>query len=467
MVDTATAEGRAFRRGSLGLRARVTVAFGFGALALSAVLSILAYGLVRNYLLDQREDGAMSQTFLNAKLVRDTLRSPDVEGSGGLTSIETPNRGGAVLRHGDRWSQNSILVGRDALPASLRDIVLEGVPARMRFNLTGEPFLAVGVPIPEVGADYFEVFSLRDVDRTLEILGYSLFGAAILTTLAGAAIGSWAAARVVRPLATVSDAAVAIAGGRLDTRLVAADDPDLAPFAESFNQMVDALHRRIERDARFASDVSHELRSPLTTLSTSLDVILARRNSLPARARAALDLLAAEVQRFQRMVEDLLEISRSDAGALELNLEEVDPAVLVHHAVDSTGQVVPIDVDPGLDGTFIRADKRRLVRVIGNLIENAAAYGGGATGVVIEKVAGGVRISVEDQGPGVPVGERDQVFERFFRGSASGRRGTGVGSGLGLALVADHVALHGGKVWVEDGPGGKGARFVVELPEAA
>jgi len=115
----------------------------------------------------------------------------------------------------------------------------------------------------------------------------------------------------------------------------------------------------------------------------------------------------------------------------------------------------------------VAADKRRLERVIANLVENAANYGGGANRVQVERDGATLRISVEDEGPGVPPEERDAVFERFFRGSASGRRRSGgQGSGLGLALVAEHVRLHGGRVWVEDRPGGPGARFVVELPLA-
>ncbi|HVF32764.1 MAG TPA: HAMP domain-containing sensor histidine kinase, partial [Acidimicrobiales bacterium] len=109
-------------------------------------------------------------------------------------------------------------------------------------------------------------------------------------------------------------------------------------------------------------------------------------------------------------------------------------------------------------------DKRRLERVLVNLVENAAAYGGGATKVEVGRRNGHVHVVVEDRGSGVPAAERTKVFERFFRGSAAGRRGAGGGSGLGLALVVEHVRLHGGTVWVEDGPGGLGARFVVELP---
>lgn len=455
------------RRAHLGLRARVTVAFALGALALSTVLSGITFGLVRTSLVQQREDSAMARAFVNARVVRDGLRRP---GSSDLprvlTSVQSPGRGGVVLRVDDRWFANSLVVGRDTLPAGLRERVAAGKPARQRFFYGGEAWVAVGVPIPRVGAQFFEAFSLAEVDRTLDVLSYSLAGAAALTTLAGAAVGRWASARVLSPLAEVSEAAAAIAAGSIDTRLEASADRDLAPLADSFNRMVAALSQRISRDARFASDVSHELRSPLTTLSTSLEVMRARRGELGTRAQAALDLLDADVRRFQRMVEDLLEISRFDAGVAELEADEVDLRELVHHTLGRAGGSVPLDLPPTGAETVVLGDKRRLERVVANLVENASAYGGGATRVGVEAANGMVRVVVDDQGAGVPVEERTLIFDRFFRGSAAGRRGTGSGSGLGLALVGEHVRLHGGRVWVEDGPGGKGARFVVELPRA-
>lgn len=459
-----TAPG-AGRTRQLGLRARVTVAFALGALALSTVLSALTYGLVRNNLIQQREASAVTQAFVNARVARDGLRVPV---AGGLTrvlgSMESQGRGGVVLHVEDRWFASSFVISRDTVPAELRARVQAGRPAQQRFTAAGETWLAVGVPIPRVDAEFFEAFSLADVERTLDVLGYSLAGAALLTTMAGAAVGRWASARVLRPLATVSEAAAAITGGSLDTRLSAATDKDLAPLAESFNSMVEALSDRLQRDARFASDVSHELRSPLTTLATSVEVLRGRREELGERGQAAFDLLDADVRRFQRMVEDLLEISRFDAGVATLEVEEVELRDLVRHALGRTGEGVPLSVETMPGGTAILGDKRRLERVVANLVENAAAYGGGATNVGVFHLDGAVRIVVEDQGAGVPAAERERVFERFFRGSASGRRGAGSGSGLGLALVAEHVRLHGGRVWVEDGPGGRGARFVVELP---
>lgn len=464
---TAPAEAPRRHPGGLGLRARVTVAFALGALAMSATLSMLTYGLVRSNLLQQREESAVNQTYVDARLARDGLRPP---ATGGVTQVlaalDNPKHGGVVLQVDELWFATSLLIGRDGIPPALRRSVAEGRPARQRFELGGEPWLAVGVPIPSGDSEFYEAFSLAEIDRTLEVLGYSLAGAALLTTLAGAAVGRWASARVLRPLSSVSDAAAAIAEGSLDIRLVTPPDKDLAVLADSFNSMVDALSERLERDARFASDVSHELRSPLTTLSTSLEVLRGRRDELGPTTRSAFDLVDDEVRRFQRLVEDLLEISRFDAGVAELEVEEVDLRALVRHAIARSAPEVPVRVETGPGGATVLGDKRRLERIVANLVENAAAYGGGATAVGLVRRDGMVQVLVEDEGTGVPEAERRKVFDRFFRGSAAGSRGAGGGSGLGLALVAEHVRLHGGRVWVEAGPNERGARFVVELPAA-
>jgi signal transduction histidine kinase len=173
------------------------------------------------------------------------------------------------------------------------------------------------------------------------------------------------------------------------------------------------------------------------------------------------------VGRFQQLVEDLLEISRYDAGAVRLELDEVRLAEFVMQAVaassDSTS--VPVELDSELASVVVQADKRRLVRVIANLLDNARKYGDGATGVSLRRVDGGIQIAVEDKGVGVPEDDRSLIFDRFSRGASAGRRGTTEGVGLGLALVAEHVNLHGGRVWVEDrADAEEGARFVVELP---
>jgi signal transduction histidine kinase len=256
---------------------------------------------------------------------------------------------------------------------------------------------------------------------------------------------------------------LSIAGGDLDTRLESDAYSDLAVLTSAFNKMADELQERIEREVRFTSDVNHELRSPLTTVATALSVLEARRDELPERAGKALDLLSAEVRRFRRLVDDLLEISRLDAGLSDINSEEVSLGPLVKYTVAATRQQVMIDIPAEVGERRVMADKLRFERVVANLLENADRYAGGATRVAVEADDTWARLVVEDRGPGVPLEERERIFNRFSRGTSGSRRGAGDGTGLGLAIVAEHARLLGGRVWVEPN-GSRGARFVFELP---
>jgi signal transduction histidine kinase len=341
----------------------------------------------------------------------------------------------------------------------------------------GQPQIAVGVPIPSIHAAYFEVFSLSDLGHTLGVLEGTLVVAGVVTTVLGAALGRFASRRLLRPLTAVSRAAVAIAGGQLDTRLPSeTTDPDLEGLTTSFNAMVDQIQSRIEREARFNSDVSHELRSPLTTLAASLEVLERDLAELPPRAQRALQLLGEDLRRFQRMVGELLEISRADAGSTDVFLDEVNVGELVRRAVEAgvrtlgEGATAPqVHITPDVETAHVGVDKRRFERVMTNLLENAENYGGGAVSISVEGRENGapgqrsIQIAVEDEGPGIDPSERTKVFERFYRGSASGRRGTGTGTGLGLALVAEHMRLMHGEAWAESSATG-GARFVIALP---
>lgn len=387
---------------------------------------------------------------------------PDIAGL--LASVQGPAGSTPLLRRGQTWFGSSVTVGTEALPESLRDTIDSGTPARQRLLLGGVPQLVVGIPLPGVDGAYYEVYPLIELDRTLRILRNSSIAAAVVTTLAGATIGRWASRRVLSPVAAVSAAAAAVASGRFDVRLEESGDPELSRMAASFNQMTDALLARIQRDARFASDVSHELRSPLTTLAAAIEVLNSRRDEMPERARTGLDLLAGEIGRFERLVENLLEMSRIDAGVEDLVVEDILLGQFVVEAARTRpGPAPSVDLEPGAGETVVRADKRRLERVLANLVENAQRHGGGVSRVVVEREGSWAGFAVEDAGPGIPPEERDKVFERFFRGRAAGMRGGEEGSGLGLSLVREHVGLHGGRVWVEDGNVG-GTRVVVRLP---
>jgi signal transduction histidine kinase len=443
----------------------VTVTFGLGALALSATMAGLTYFTARQFILRERETAILRQAYVNASLARSSLRSTNPNIQQLLASLDTVPGSRSVLELKGQWYATSISVGENAIPLPLRDLVLSGSPATQHFVLGTTSQMAVGLPIPSVSASYFEVFSLDDLSRTLRILALALAAAAALTTVAGASIGRWASGRALRPLAQVSRAAETVAGGSLNTRLLAEGDAELSALASSFNRMTDALQERIDHEVRFTADVSHELRSPLTTLATSLGVLESHRDELPTRSRHALDLLSAELHRFQRMVDDLLEISRVDTGSAELSLDEVEVGELARQAAAAGGAAhVPVEVDPSVSGLRLWVDKRRIERVVTNLLDNAEQYAGGATRLAVEPgAAHSVRFVVADRGPGVEPGERDRIFERFYRGQAAGQRGVTNGTGLGLSLVAEHVRLHGGRVWAESGVDGEN-RFVIELP---
>jgi signal transduction histidine kinase len=454
----------------LGLRARITLAFTIGTTLLSVMMALITYGFARSNLLRQRDSSAVRQAQQNARFIELNLPSnPQVKDL--LRDLQTPASSSPLVFYRGTWS---VLTGQNApndLPPSLvRRVQDESTAARMVYGLRGRPVLAVGVPIPSSQASYFEIQSLTEVTSTLRSVGFSLIGASAITTALGVLLGTWVARRAVKPLADAAQAAKAIAGGRLDTRLDASDDPDLQMLASAFNGMASALEERVERDARFASDVSHELRSPLMTLAASVEVLQARREEMSERSQSALDLLVADVTRFQNLVEDLLEMSRIDAGALRLNREPLFVAEFVRHAVAvSSVRDACVNVSPHAEELVIEGDKRRMARVVANLVDNARIHGGEPVEIAVSEDPddpdGHVRIAVSDHGAGVPVEERTLVFQRFARGVGAGRRGLGEGTGLGLAIVEEHVKLHGGRVWVEDrADDGHGARFVIELP---
>ena len=461
------------RSGGVGLRRRILLTFTLGSLTLSAFLAVTTYGLVRSNLIDQRYAANRQAAYTDANTVLRELSTGPPTLGGRQRAAAHPGRAAAA-------SSTTAASGRPASAASatrscppdlVTKVLEQETPARMITKVGGDTVMVFGIPLPGIGA-YFEFFDLDDADQTLSSVALSLFLASVITTLLGVLLGVFAARRAVRPVAEAAQAAKAIAGGHLGTRLPPSNDPDLGVLAGSFNDMASALQLRIERDARFASDVSHELRSPLMTLSASVEVMEARRNEMPDRAQAALDLLASDVSRFQGLVEDLLEISRFDAGAIRLHLEDLQVSEFVRNAVAvSAAPGSSVTVSERAENAVIRGDRRRLARVLANLIDNANAYGGGDPEVTItdanlpDEPLSHVQVAVEDHGPGVPVEERALIFERFSRGATAGRRSGSEGAGLGLALVDEHVRIHGGRVWVEDRlDGTPGARFVIELP---
>ncbi|HQZ33166.1 MAG TPA: HAMP domain-containing sensor histidine kinase [Ilumatobacteraceae bacterium] len=448
------------RRRSLRLRTRVTFFFALTALLAGLGLAVVTFAVARSFLIDQRQQTAEAQAYANAKTVRDQLLANQRFDT---LDLRTEGGGFALLFQDGKPSAPDASYPIDAFPLELRTAVTQGASGRQRFEFRGKPYVAVGVSMPAADAEYFEAFPMEGTENSLKAITTALLLGAGATILFAGFAGWLTSRRLLRPLSRVATAAGAIASGGLDARMSPETDPDLDRLASSFNEMADAVQTRLEREARFASDVSHELRSPITALTAAVEVLDGRRTDLPPRTQQALDVVVSQVRRFDSMVMDLLELSRIDAGSTELHREEVDPRELIPRIAQRYGfGDVEIDIGKKVP-TLVRLDKLRFERILANLLENANSHGGGPIRVFMDmRDRTSVVLGVDDAGPGVARGERSRIFERFARGSAARHR---AGTGLGLALVAEHAQAHGGEAWVEDRAGG-GARFMVSFREA-
>lgn len=448
-------------RWRLPLRTRAMIAFGGLAAVLSTLLALVCFEVTRSTLIAQRERVAERQTFVNARAVENRLTETPDDPTVALADAQTAAPGFALLRVGGEWYSSSVTGSAEDVPDGLLVALDEGDAARQRVALPAGTMVAVGVPIVGEGSDtaYVELVPMGEVAASVNRVRQGLILAAIATTIAGVVAGRWASARILRPVRRTADAANLIREGALDRRLESEGDTDLEPLVQSFNGMVDGLQERIEREARFASDVSHELRTPLAAMLAALSI--ARRRVKEPAGTEALDLLQGEMDRFTELITDLLEISRVEAGVAELALDPVRPEELVREALASMGREdLPVVIEPSARRE-VRLDARRVGQILVNLVQNADKYGEGATELRVEGDVTEVRFVVDDAGPGIPLEEREHVFERFTRLADPSVPGTG----LGLALVKEHVRLHDGTVSISESPAG-GTRVVVAIPRA-
>jgi len=458
----------------LGLRQRMVVFFSLTALVAALSLSVVTYFSTRSYLLEQRTLIAQRQAFNNAQLMRSLISTADADIAELITQIRTEQGGFAVLlqqQTADRgelfFAQSPLRFSQSDLPQELVAGTQEGLTGHQRFSFADNPYEAVGVVIPSIGVVYYEVFPISDVANTLRTILATLVVGVVLITAGAGVLGFTMSQSVLRPLRRVAKAANEIATGGLDTRLSHEEDTDLEKLVLSFNEMANAVQTRIEREQRFASDVSHELRSPVTALTAAIEVLVSRRDEFTARNQQAIDIIKKQVERFDRTVIDLLELSRLDAGALTQEVERVQINDLVLRIMNRYGfGSIPLHSEiSGSDGEIasddeIVLDRRRIERIVVNLLENARDHALGATRITLNIDDGVLTLGVHDAGPGVAVSERTNIFDRFARGTAS-RNSTG--SGLGLAIVREHVRAMSGTVHVEDSSEG-GSSFIVTFP---
>lgn len=443
------------------LRSRIFATLAVGGFAISGLFAGATYSIARGYLTEQRHRVVLRQTYADADFLRHQLGTTGTSPAEALAALSAAGALAVLVEQDGRWSSSALDVGPDVLPAEVRRRAGEGEVVYAPTRAAGGPALAVGVPLPGVHAVMFEVAPLTELRTTLRLLSMVLSAGTVVATGLAVLVGLWARRRILQPLDHIAATAAAISGGDLDRRLPGTDDPDLVTMVASFNSMVDALRQRLERDARFAADVSHELRSPLTTLVGSVDLLNARSGELTPRAREILRLVTDELDRFQRLLEGLLDLARGDAGVNHLSFEPTDLATLVAEVLRRSRR--PADLLEADGETLVRGDRQSLERVVRNLLDNADRHGGGAVRVSVTGASADVLLSVDDAGPGIPAGDRDRVFERFATGG--GPRRSGSGSGLGLALVRETARRHGGAVWCAESSAG-GARFVLRLPAA-
>jgi two-component system sensor histidine kinase MtrB len=345
--------------------------------------------------------------------------------------------------------------------------------------VTTSPGVVVGSPIdiPIAGNhELYLVFDLSSEQQTLSFVQQTLFigGLAIILIIGGVAylVTGW----IVRPVKVAAEVSEEIADGALDVRLLEKGEDVVAVLARSFNKMADSLEQKITKLAsvskmqqRFVSDVSHELRTPLTTIKLAGDLIFENRNELDPQLRRSAELMQGQIERFEVLLSDLLEISKYDAGAVLPELEIHDLTKVVTSAVSSIeplalkrGSVIELELPEG--EVLAEFDSRRIDRLLGNLLANAIEHGEGkpisiAVGLSDDAVA----VRVTDQGVGMTESELERVFDRFWRADPARKR-TSAGTGLGLAISLEDTLLHGGSLDVWAKPD-EGASFRLTLPK--
>lgn len=342
------------------------------------------------------------------------------------------------------------------------------------------PALVVGAPVvvQRSGGDSFAVylvFLLGGEQQTLAVVQQTLLAGGAGLAAALGLIAFLVSTAVLRPIRRASAVAERLAAGNLTERMPVRGATELTTLAGSFNDMAKAIRGQIRQleefgalQRRFTSDVSHELRTPITTVRMAADTLYASRDEFPPHLARTTELLANELDRFEILLADLLEISRYDAGMAELTTENLDVRSVVTDCVAAAGPVaattgVPIMTDLPADPVHADVDPRRLERIVRNLVNNAIDHAdGGAVEVAVASDDQAVAISVTDHGVGLRPGDAGLVFNRFWRADPSRQRLSG-GTGLGLAISLEDARLHGG--WLQAyGEIGVGARFRLTVP---
>jgi two-component system sensor histidine kinase MtrB len=332
--------------------------------------------------------------------------------------------------------------------------------------------------VPSAGQyELYLIYDLSDVQATLTLIQQVLVGGSLALVVIIGVVTFFVVRLAIGPVRQAARTAERLAEGFLEERITEQGEDVIAVLARSFNKMADSMQRQIVRLAnlskvqqRFVSDVSHELRTPLTTIRLAGDVLYGQKDSFTKENARTVELLITQIERFESMLTDLLEMSRYDAGAVALEVDEVNIVPLVEDCLDQLGPLAQqkgsgliLEVRGGY-GEFA-VDQRRLRRIVLNFVGNAIDHGEGKPIVTfIDSNEEAVSIAVRDWGVGMKAEEVDRVFDRFWRADPSRQRTTG-GTGLGLAIATEDAAAHGGRIDVWSKPG-EGSCFRLTVPRS-
>ena len=444
----------------MSLRRRLTIAL---MLAVGLSAGALAAGLVLrrpHNLLSDSVDSSARQARTNLKIAPAYLK---VSRHALLKAYERAGGGFETVGIGPAGPfSSSFEEGPRQVPATLRKIVRDGDIGYERERVAGTRYLIVGGPSGDTQLYFF--FSEQKIWHELaDLRNILLIGVGVLVVLA-TLIGWALARRTLRPVAQASGAARSLAEGLLETRLPVEGRDEFGVWAQSFNEMAAALESKISalsaaqaRERRFTADVAHELRTPLTALVGEASLLAEHLDAMPGQAKRPAELLIADVRRLRRLVDDLMEISRLDAGVESVRAESVDVGALVVGAVRSRGW----DGQVRLDATSVRvtSDPRRLERIVVNLVDNALTHGGSGVTVHVGRDGSGAVVEVADRGPGIAPEHLAHLFDRFYKADPSR---AGHGTGLGLAIAQENARLLGTTIEAWSEPG-QGTRFTLKL----
>lgn len=491
----ARAPWRIWRR-SLRVRT-VLITLALSSVALLAVGTVVSYTIAQGLFQDR-----LSQVLAESARATGSAQSIVDESSNDSTSLQNARLVAidsvqtAARPYGLYWSrsdtaQNSASLSDVESPENAKNLVRPQLRRALESdqiqhwqsvaipvaNGRTEPGIVVGdvVTFGNGTSDLFLIFDVQDVQDTLAVVQRSLLIGGLALLFLIAAVTTVVASLIIAPLKQAAVTSEHLAEGRLEQRIPEHGQDVVATLARSFNRMAESLQRQITQLAnlsrvqqRFVSDVSHELRTPLTTIKLASDILYDARDRYDAPTARSAELLKTQVERFETLLADLLEISRMDAHAAEVTGEPTSLVDLVKEGIDSLGGLAeqmgtPIElVTPG-GHVPVDMDARRIARVVRNLLSNAIEHGEARPIVVtVDSSEREIAVGVRDHGIGMSAADSERVFDRFWRADPSRQRRIG-GTGLGLAISLEDAMLHGGvlEVWSRKGDG---TNFVMTLP---